>query len=212
MGLVAAVTLAGKVIPQKLLFLGKDKQNDEPLKWDNPFPKELSSWWQYWKNQLPELESLSIDRCCNPKKFGPVTRNEVHAFSDISKEAFGAVVYLKQVSQTVQVSTNLAFNQAQVASIRATSIPQLELCGAVLFTKTVEKLKTELDLKIDTVLFYIDVKVVLGYINNDVLHVYVANHVQSIRNVSDPRQLRYVDTSINPADVASRGTTVKALI
>ena len=43
-------------------------------------------------------------------------------------------------------------------------------------------------------------------------HVYVANRVQQIRDKSDPKSWRYVDTSCNPADEVSRGLTAKQLI
>ena len=112
------------------------------------------------------------------------------------------------------MSVSLVFGQAKVAPIRPTSIPRLELCAAVLSTKAVKKIRTELDLKIDDVKFYTDSKVVLGYISNDArrFHVYVANRVQVIRDTSEPHQWNYVDTSTNPADLATRGTTAKGLI
>lgn len=76
-----------------------------------------------------------MNRCYYRKEFGPVTRSEVHAFSDASEEASGVAVYLTKVSETGQVRINLAFSQAKVAPIRVTNIPRLELCGAVLSTK-----------------------------------------------------------------------------
>ena len=33
-----------------------------------------------------------------------------------------------------------------------------------------------------------------------------------IRDVSEPKQWRYIDTSLNPADLATRGVTVKTLV
>ncbi|CAB3978894.1 PREDICTED: uncharacterized protein LOC107357656 [Paramuricea clavata] len=160
------------------------------------------------------LENVSANRCYHPKNFGAVVRNEIHAFSDASKEAVGVAAYLKQLSQKGEVSVSLVFGQAKVAPIRPTSIPRLELCAAVLSTKAVKKIQTELDLKIDDVKFYTDSKVVLGYISNDArrFHVYVANRVQVIRDTSEPHQWNYVDTSTNPADLATRGTTAKGLI
>ena len=41
--------------------------------------------------------------------------------------------------------------------------------------------------------------------------VCVANRVQTIRNLSDPSQWKYVDTKENPADDASRGLDAQAL-
>jgi hypothetical protein len=214
LGLVAPVVLVGKLLLQKLLVLGREKTNDQPLRWDDPLPSDLNLQWHCWKNQLAGLENVSINRCYHPKNFGVVVRNEVHAFSDASKEAIGVAAYLKQLNEKGEASVSLVFGQAKVAPIRPTSIPRLELCAAVLSTKAVKKLRTELDLTIDNVKFYTDSKVVLGYIYNDArrFHVYVANRVQTIRDISEPHQWSYVETSRNPADLATRGTTVMGLI
>ena len=184
LGLMAPVILVGKLLLQKLLILGKEKVNDQPLKWDDPLPSDLNHQWNRWKNQLTGLENVSANRCYHTKNFGAVVRNEIHAFSDASKEAVGVAAYLKQLNQKGEVSVSLVFGQAKVAPIRPTSIPRLELCAAVLSTKAVKKIRTELDLKIDDVKFYTDSKVVLGYISNDArrFHVYVANRVQVIRD------------------------------
>ena len=188
LGLVAPVILVGKLILQKLLILGREKMNDQPLRWDDPLPSDLNDQWHCWKNQLIGLENVSTNRCYHPKDFGTVVRNEVHAFSDASKDAIEVAAYLKQLNQKGEASVSLEFGQAKVAPIRPTSIPRLELCAAVLSTKAVKKLRTELDLTIDAVKFYTDSKVVLGYVKNDArrFHVYVANRIQTIRDTSEP--------------------------
>lgn len=97
--------------------------------------------------------------------------------------------------------------KARVAPSKVTSIPRLKLTAAVVSAKVSVMLKSELDMKIDQEFFWTDSQVVLGYINNDArrFHIFVANRVQLIRDVSDPNQWYYVDTSDNPADHASRG-------
>lgn len=64
-------------------------------------------------------------------------------------------------------------------------------------------MKCELDMEIDQN----RTQVVLGYINNGVhrFHTFFANHVQLIRDNSDPNQWYYVDTSENLAHHASWG-------
>ena len=56
---------------------------------------------------------------------------------------------------------------------------------------------------IDEFTFFIDLKVVLGYIQNESrrFYVYVANRVQLIRKISSPEQWTYVDTNENPASL-----------
>ena len=78
--------------------MGKKKQNDKPLGWDDPLPEDLKLRWQYWK-EFPALENVSASRCYHPRNFGPVSQNEIHAFVDASKDAIGTSVYLKQVNE-----------------------------------------------------------------------------------------------------------------
>ncbi|XP_048576716.1 uncharacterized protein LOC116603307 [Nematostella vectensis] len=63
--------------------------------------------------------------------------------------------------------------------------------------------------EISQVKYYTDSKVVLGYITNESrrFYVYVANRVQQIRSLSNPEQWRYVETELNPADLATRGVS-----
>lgn len=62
-------------------------------------------------------------------------------------------------------------------------------------------IRKELDVKVNEETYYPDLKVVLGYIQNESrrFYVYVANHVETIHNATDPSQWRYIDTAINPA-------------
>lgn len=58
-------------------------------------------------------------------------------------------------------------------------------------------LKAELEMKIEQEFFWTDSQVVLVYINNEArrLHVFVANLVQLIREITDPNQRNYVDST-----------------
>lgn len=95
------------------------------------------------------------------------------------------------------------------------TIPCLELTAATISVCLGEILKEELDDTFDIIQYHTDSVTVLHYISNDQkrFQVFVANRVQTIRNLSDPGQWKYVDTCTkeNPADDASRGFVAKAL-
>ncbi|XP_078350822.1 uncharacterized protein LOC144635607 [Oculina patagonica] len=150
-----------------------------PLAWDDPLPTAMMNRWTRWRDSLVELQHLSVPRCYHPEEFGTVIRAELHAFSDASQDAIGAAVYLCQFNEANEMSTSLVYGQAKVAPVNPTSIPRLELCGAVLAVQAVQRVVKEIDMKISEVTYYTDSKVVLGYIANESrrFYVYLANRV-----------------------------------
>ena len=173
LGLAAPVLLEGRLLLQELVAMGKETTAATLLGWDDPLPEKLANRWQCWQNALPDLEKATVQRCYHPREFGPVTRAEIHAFSDASQRAIGAAIYLRLFNTKNEVAVSLVFGQAKVAPINPVSIPRLELCGAVLAVQAVDKISKELDMAISEVVFYTDSKVVLGYIRNESRRFYV---------------------------------------
>ena len=99
LGLAVPVLLEGRLLLQKLVVMGKSKNNDKPLGWDDPLPHALLTQWQRWRNSLVDLEKVSVPRCYYPVGFGATVRREIHAFSDASEDAIGAAVHLRQVNE-----------------------------------------------------------------------------------------------------------------
>jgi len=103
--------------------------------------------------------------------------------------------------------------KARLAPIKAVTVPRLELTAATVSVRLGEIIKKQLNDKAETIQYHTDSVTVLRYIANDQkrFHVYVANRVQLIRNLSDPNQRRYVNMKENPADDASRGLDASTL-
>ena len=167
LGFAVPVMLEGRKILQQLVHMGeRTKENNTPLAWDDPLPTAMMNRWTRWRDSLVELQNLSVPRCYRPKDFGSVTRAELHAFSDASQDAIGTAVYHCQFNEANEVSMALIYSQTRVALLNPTSIPRLELCGAVLADQAAQRVLKEIDLKISDVIYYIDSKVVLDYITN----------------------------------------------
>ena len=79
-----------------------------------------------------------------------------------------------------------------------------KLTAAILSMKMTCLLKKELDINCANEVFWIDTKVVLGYITNTVkrFKTFVANRVKQIKERTDVQQWRYVPTKKNPFDDA----------
>lgn len=94
------------------------------------------------------------------------------------------------------------------------TIPRLELTAAVVSVAISSILKEELGFMNSDEYFWTDSKVVLGYINNEArrFHTFVSNRIQKIHLTTTPQRWRYVPTDKNPADIASRGSSVSELL
>lgn len=103
--------------------------------------------------------------------------------------------------------------KVRLAPIKAVTIPCLELTPATVSVRLGEILKKELDEILDIIHYHTDSVTVLRYISNDQkqLKVFIANRVQTISNLSDPSQWKYIDTKGNPANDASSILDAKAL-
>ena len=199
LGLVAPVTLRAKVIIQSLCR--------KKIGWDDAIPQKEHDDWQRWILNLPCLETVRINRCYQPKGFSYPKNIQLHVFSDGSETGYGACAYLRMTDVYDNTACCLVLGKSRLAPIKQTSIPRLELCGAVVSCRLYAMLKRELDIKIDQVIFWTDSMILLGYINNTTrrFKTFVGNRLSYIHEITNPEQWRYVESTSNPADLASRG-------
>ena len=170
--------------------------------------------WERWKRDLVNLEKVQIARCYMPTDFGKVEKRELHHFSDASTTGYGQCSYLRLINKDGGVHCAFIMGKARVSPTKVSTIPRLELTAATVSVTVSNMLKEELAHDTIDEFFWTDSKVTLGYIHNDArrFHTFVANRVQKIRNSTAPQQWLYVPTKENPADYASRGTTVGELL
>ena len=185
----------------------------ENVGWDDPIPESLYMKWEQWRQNLPQLESIQVERCLKPDNFGQVKTVEMHHFSDASTTGYGQCSYLRLIDSEERIHCSLLMSKARVTPLKTMTIPRLELTAALVSVRVSSLLDNELKYEDPVYVFWTDSRVVLGYISNDSkrFHVFVSNRVQQIRDVTDPSQWRYVDTKNNPADIASRGATATEL-
>ena len=201
-GFAGPYLLKGKRILQQITAL-----NDG---WNTAVPTDLASSWTVWRTELPRLEEVTIQRCFKPSKFGDVIKTQLHSFSDACEYGYGVGSYLRQVDCDGQIHVSPVVGKSRVAPLKSITIPRLELTSGTLSAKVGCMVKEELQMPNVEEFFWMDSKVALGYIHNDVrrFRVFVANRVQKIRTRTNKDRWFYVDTKQNPADLASRGLTV----
>ena len=151
-----------------------------------------------------------------PSNFDEIVKTELHHFSDASATGYGQCSCLRLVDCKGQIHVSLVSAKSRVIPLRkAITIPRAELQAAVLSAKMAETLKSDFKFpNITDEVFWTDSKVVLGYITNKSkrFHVYVANRVQQITDLTETNQWHYISSKLNPADLASRGASVDSLI
>ena len=205
LGFVTPFVLPAKIILQDLCRMKLD--------WDDSVTGEPLFRWKKWLMDLPKLDSFKIPRCVKPAGFKSVS-NQLHHFSDASEKGYGAVTYMRQIDEFGQVHCVLLMSKSRVTPLKTVSIPRLELSAAVLATRLDQMLKQELEIDLESSIFWTDSTSVIKYIENAErrFQTFVANRVSKIRDVSTPEQWNYVNTAQNPADYVSRGLSADKLL
>ena len=206
LGFVAPFILEGKKILQELC-----KDN---VGWDEPVSETISTRWLKWRSSVQALSKFIVDRCYHPKDFGQIVTRELHHFSDANTKGYVQSTYFRLVNNKGDIHCSFVMGKARVTPLKPMTMPRLELTAALVSTRVSEQIKKELPLEYHSKTFWTDSKVVLGYVKNESrrFQIFVANRVQEIQEKTSPEQWRYVDTTSNPADIASRGISANRLL
>ncbi|XP_048000449.1 uncharacterized protein LOC125237428 isoform X2 [Leguminivora glycinivorella] len=159
-------------------------------------------------------QDLQISRCVALP--GSVSYS-LHGFGDASEMGYGACVYLRTADAAGNVMVRLIIAKTRVASKKTKqTIPKNELNAAHMVYKLLNHAAAayEDELDIDSINAWSDSKITLCWLNTKphLLQTFECNRVQDIQQSKRLMTWRYVRGELNPADVASRGTTAKRLL
>lgn len=197
MGWIAPVVVTAKIIIQKLW---KAK-----LEWDDELTPDLMTEWLQYREDLVHTTDILIPRWHKTTRASKV---ELHAFSDASRAAYAAAVYLRVVDEHNQVHVNLITAKTKVAQLdKESSIPRLELCGAALAAKLLSEVSQVMGIPKEHLHAWSDSTVVLAWLKGPPSRwaTFVSNRVSEILTIMEYEQWGHVSTHLNPADCASRG-------
>ena len=192
----------------KILFqvLWKNK-----IGWDEPLEDALAQKHKEWREQLPVLKTLTLPRCYFSA--GAPTSVHLHGFSDASKAAYAAAVYLRATYPDGSISCRLVVAKTRVAPLKTVSIPRLELCAAVMLAELLDVTRQALQIPDLEVWAWCDSTVALGWLRSSpsLFKTFVANRVATASRHIPPEVWLHVPTDANPADCASRGISAQEL-
>lgn len=202
LGLLSPITIYNKILMQEIWR--------ENTGWDDNVSQNIEKKWMAFQQQADIIEKIKTKRWLN---YIPGMKTELHGFSDASEAAMGACVYIK-TSYNGEIHTNLVAAKTKVAPNHRVTLPRLELCAAVLLAKLMKIVKKSLNFENIKTYLYSDSEITLAWIKGDPNRwkTFVANRVSRILENSDPKEWRYINTTANPADHASRGLLPKQLI
>lgn len=205
-GYLGPVIIKGKMIIQNLWR--------DNLDWDEEIKGELKTDWEDFNEDLNNVKLISVNRWLGTKGQEVI---QIHGFCDASEKGYGAVVY-SRVREGESYRTELIASKSKVAPLRVITIPRLELCAATLLTKL---LKTVIPLfkgkegRSTKTHCWSDSQIVLQWLTKPSanLKTYVANRVANIQTFTEDYdvQWNWIKGEDNPADLISRGTTMKDL-
>jgi hypothetical protein len=196
LGWLSPVVIVAKVFIQKLWLLG--------IGWDDEVPSSHRIEWLSFRDQINDMKIFHLPRWIGISKAN--IKVEVHGFSDASNVAYAGVVYVRIINIS-GVIVKLVAAKTKVAPIKQITIPRLELCGAMLTAKLMDKVKLSLNISDDNVYGWTDSTIVLAWLQKhpNSWKTFVGNRVSEILNVTRSTQWHHVNTKDNPADCASRG-------
>ncbi|XP_039448155.1 uncharacterized protein LOC120427363 [Culex pipiens pallens] len=156
LGFVAPVIVLAKVFMQKLWASKMD--------WSTELNEELLCEWFEIRESLTALSDIRVPRCVVVPN---TVLHELHGFADASTVAYGANVYLGCIRGN---------GSAEL------SVPNLELCAALLLAWLVVKVIETLDLELSVIELYSDSQIVLAWLKKDpnLLETFVRNRVIQI--------------------------------
>lgn len=198
LGLFAPTIFRAKCIMQRTWSL--------KLSWDDPLPDDIRTEWSTFVSDLPALSNVRVPRHINSHQGSPC---QLLGFCDASQSGYAAVVYIRILDVPRESSVFLLGAKTKLAPLKPLSIPRLELNGALLLSRWMDKLRNCLGSQLNIVetFAWTDSTIVLSWLTmtHDLFKVYVSNRVHQIVSRLPSCQWLHVRSEQNPADCVSRG-------
>ncbi|XP_063838195.1 uncharacterized protein LOC135087327 [Ostrinia nubilalis] len=164
-----------------------------------------------------DYESLaaSTNATTIPQDASPITEDmsasetglELHVFCDASPHAYAAVAYWRKRCDDGKVVVSFISSKSRVTPpSKSTTIPRLELQGALLGCRLADGIKKEHRLQPTATFYWTDSTTVLHWIRNESrsYKTFIANRLGEIDELSKISEWNYVSSELNVADLITK--------
>ena len=196
LGLLSPITVKAKLFLQDLW---KAK-----LGWDEILDIATVSRFSKLVSEYDQLHTVKFPRCASLKQ----SDSRLHIFCDASARAYGAVAYLCTDQQT-----HLLMSRCRVAPLKTRTIPQLELTAVLVGCRMANYICKVLKRAFKVYVWTDNLPCIQWIQSNNSNIVYVKNRVEEILRFQQELSLSFmhVNTKQNPADLLSRGCSLRTL-
>ncbi len=180
--------------------------------WDDALEGETLKRWLQWLEDLSELEKVKIPRCLHPTWGEAPDEEELHIFCDASGDGYAAVAYWVSKKKG-QKTSRLMAARARVAPLHQQSVPRLELLATGLALDLMELIHQALPITMSKTWLWTDSTNVMCWIlaESRAFNSFVGHKVARIQATTPRERWGWVPTKQNPADIPSRGASMKDL-
>ena len=174
------------------------------IEWNKPIKYQFADRWKEINEDLFAIKEKKLPRFIGNKEA------ELLCFCDASSKAYRTTIYLR-CHENGQTKTNFIFCKTKIEPLKETSLPRLELLAVLIGTRSINFITQSLQLKIHWKTIWTDSQCVLHWLKSKkILTPFVQRRIDEIQS-NKGIEFRYVSATQNPADIASRGCTVKIL-
>lgn len=166
-----------------------------------------------WNEFVVGLNQISLNKIPRWINFSPHYETQIHGFCDASEKAYCATLYMRLKDEEV-CNTHLMVSKTKLAPIDPMSLPRLELCGAVLLSRLINRIVGDLPIDNFELFLWCDSSIVLAWLGKhpSTWKTYVANRVAKIIRYVGNTTWRHVRSNENPADLGSGGCSPTELV
>ena len=206
LGFISPITVQFKLLFRELC---EDKTN-----WDSPLEGATKTTWQKLVDNLQQVKVISLPRCYFSGITEQVVSCELHGFCDASAKAYGAVVYLRNVT-TRETYVTFVASKTRVAPLSKQTIPRLERLSALVWARLIDSIikALESEINLNRPVCWTDSKVTWYWITQDDKEwkKFVQHRVDEIRKLVPLECWNHCPGKDNPADILSRGINPREL-